>query len=421
MILTGGTVVARAIAALASPVISRIYPPSDFGLFSVFFSLTTALIIVAALNYEAAIPLPKDDEFGLNIMGLSFCLLFLNTLICGLVLFLFGHSITVKLGAPQLQVYLWLIPLSLLGGGAYFILNSWAIRVQAFRSLAKRRIIQSAFQVLTQLSVPLLIRGPFGLLLGDTVGRASGSITLALDTHASMESRNIRLSVRRMAEAAVRYKKFPFFGTASVLAHASFSVLPALLMTRFFGLQEAGWYALVNQVLGVALGLIGLAVAQVYLSNAVQLARSSPLQLRSLFLKTSRAALLAGIVPLGLLIPFGPQLFGFVFGARWVEAGRYAQLLALPFLAMLTVGPVYPTLTVLERQDWQFAADALGMLIMILGMRYAHSMGLSGRWAVGAYGISVMITYLSLFVLALFAIQRRSIKSSSTGTPKLIE
>ncbi|MGA7382585.1 MAG: hypothetical protein WBX03_17170, partial [Terriglobales bacterium] len=187
------------------------------------------------------------------------------------------------------------------------------------------------------------------------------------------------------------------------------------LLTRFFGLQEAGWYGLVNQILGVGVGLVGLGVAQVYLSNAAQLAHSSPVQLRSLFLRTSRAAFLMGVIPFGLLMLVGPVLFGFVFGARWTEAGRYAQLLAMPFLIMLTVGPVFPTLTVLERQDWQLVVDTVGVLIMVFGMFYAHHFGLSGRWAVAAYGVSVLVTYLSLFGLALMSIHRHARKVVQTN------
>jgi O-antigen/teichoic acid export membrane protein len=239
------------------------------------------------------------------------------------------------------------------------------------------------------------------------VGDAGGLTPLALDARTYVKSHRLRASLPKMLEAVFRYRKFPAFGLASVLTHAGFSVLPAVLLTRFYGLQEAGWYGLVNQMLVVAAGLIGLAIAQVYLSNAAQLAHSSPFQLRSLFLRTSRAAMVLGLAPFLLLTFWGPSLFGFVFGAKWLEAGRYAQLLSLPFLVMLSVGPVYPTLTVLEKLDWQFAADAIGVALMVFGMWYAHQLGLSGRWAVVAYGVSVFVTYVLLFGFALFAIQLR--------------
>jgi O-antigen/teichoic acid export membrane protein len=301
----------------------------------------------------------------------------------------------------------------LLGAGTFQVLNSWSVRVQDFRSLAQRRIIQAVGQVATQLATPLFKAGPFGLLLGDCVGRAGGSVALAVSMHQYTKEHKLHVSAKKFVESAIRYKRFPVFGTASVLVHASFWVLPALLLTRYYGLQEAGWYGLVGQILVVGAGLIGLGIAQVYLSNAAQLAHTSPTQLRSLFFRTSRASLLLGVVPFGLLLVAGPFLFKLTFGPNWVEAGRYAQLLAIPFLAVLAVGPVFPTLTVLERQDWQFVGDVTGTLIMVFGMFYAHHLGLSGRWSVGAYGISLLLNYLMLFGLALLAIQRHVRKATA--------
>jgi len=407
MILTGGTVLGRAITILATPLLSRLYTPADFGVLAVFFSMATTLITVACLNYEAAIPLPKDDESGLAVVTASSAFLVISTVLCGLVVMLFGAQVARLVHTPQLQPYLWLLPINVLGGGAFAILNWWSIRVQAFKSLAKRRVVQSACQVATQLSVPLAMRGPFGLLLGDSAGDAGGVTLLLVDTVRYIKAHALRVTAPGTIEAISRYRKFPAFGLASVLVHTGFSVLPAFILTRLYGLQETGWYGLVNQMLVVAAGLIGLAIAQVYLSNAAQLVHSSPVQLRSLFWRTSRAAFLLGLAPFAVLLLFGPPLFALVFGAKWVEAGKYAQLLALPFLVMLTVGPVFPTLTVLERLDWQFAADVVGLMTMIFGMYYVHSLGLSGRWAVGAYGLSVLLTYSLLFGFALLAIQRR--------------
>ena len=407
VVLTGGTVVGRAITAAAIPLLSRLYTPADFGVLAVFFSLATTLITVSCLNYEAAIPLPKDDQSGFSVMSVSCIVLLFTTGLCSVGVILYGQRIVRLVHTPQLGPYMWLLPINVFGGGFFAILNWWAIRVQAFRSLAKRRVAQSACQVITQLSVPVFTRGPFGLLLGDSAGDAGGITLLAADTVRYLKSHALHFPAHNLVEVARRYKKFPTFGLASVFVHTGFSVLPAFLLTRLYGLEETGWYGLVNQMLVVAAGLIGLAIAQVYLSNAAQLAHSAPLKLRSLFFRTSRIAFLLSLLPAAILILLGPPLFAFVFGARWAEAGKYAQLLAIPFLVMLTVGPVYPTLTVLERLDWQFIADLIGLVVMIAGMSYVHKLGLSGRWAVGAYGLSVLVTYGLLFGFAWLAIQLR--------------
>ena len=397
--------VGRGIVALASPILSRIYTPADFGIRSVLFSLTAALVIICALNYEAAIPLPKDDELGLSIMVLSFVLLLLNTAVCVIAVLFFAAPICRLLGIPQLQRYLWLLPIGVVTGGIFFILNSWAIRVQAFKSLAKRRITQSAFQVATQLGTPLITHGPLGLILGDCVGRAGGSTSLLADTWEYVRARKLRVSVARAVEALKRYKRFPVFGLSSVLMHTSFSLLPPLLLTRLYGLQEAGWFGMAYQALGVTIEFVGIGIGQVYFSYTAQSAHSSPGSLRPMFLKMSRATLLVGLPPLALLAVASPWLFRIVFGARWIEAGRYGQILALPFLVMFVANIGLPVLTVLERQHWQLIADMAGVAILCSGVWYAHHLGLSGRWAVGAFGMALILTYSSFYGLAWYAIQ----------------
>jgi O-antigen/teichoic acid export membrane protein len=406
-VVTGGTLVGRAIIVLASPLLSRLYTPADFGMRSVLFSVTTALIIVSALNYEAAIPLPKEDDMGIGVMAAAFALLALTTIFCATIVTFLGALIARLLGSPQLQRYLWLLPVGMGAGGTFFIVNAWAIRVGDFRGLAKRRIAQSIFQVTTQLGVSAFVRGPLGLMLGDCAGRAGGATSLLADSARYLKTRNLRISLENTTRAIVRYKRFPAFGLSSVLVHTSLSLLPPLLLTRLFGLQAAGWFALSYQVLGLTVELVGLGIAQVYLSHTAQLARTSPSAMRHLLFKMTRAMFIVGLGPLGLMALAGPRIFSIVFGSRWLEAGKYGQLLALPFLVMFVASAGLPVLTVLERQHWQLAADSVGVSLLCAGIWYVHRAGLSGRWAVAAYGVALIITYTSFFCLALRAIRDR--------------
>lgn len=61
-VLAGGTAAGQAIVVLASPIITRLYTPEDFGVLAVYSSLLGILSTVAALRYELAIPLSEKDE-----------------------------------------------------------------------------------------------------------------------------------------------------------------------------------------------------------------------------------------------------------------------------------------------------------------------------------------------------------------------
>ena len=70
-LLAGGAVAGQAIIVAASPILTRLYSPEDFGVLAVFASLLSILSIVASLRYQLAIPLPKTDEEAANVTVLS--------------------------------------------------------------------------------------------------------------------------------------------------------------------------------------------------------------------------------------------------------------------------------------------------------------------------------------------------------------
>lgn len=413
-ILTGGTLVSRVLITAVTPILTRLYIPADFGVLSIFTSLLTFMIIVSSLNYDAAIPLPEDDNAGFNLVGLSF--LFLVGISVGSVvlIFFFGLQLVVFFNAPDLEPYLWLLPVSLMAGGLFTILNHWALRLKAFVSLAKRRISQSVAQVVTQFSCPFFINGPAGLLLGDAVGRSVGSIMLIYEMIAYARKQKLQLSIMLMIKAAKKYKTFPTFGLAAVVLHSGFGILPPLLISTLYGLPEAGFFLLVSSVFSAALSVIGLSMAQVYIAHASKLADKSPLEMKALFFKLTRITLITGVIPCGLILFGGPFLFSAVFGIKWLEAGVYSQILALPYFVIFVVGPVYPTLKLLSRQDLQLRADLLGIVILVLGVASLHYIGLSARWAVLAHGFAILVTYSLLYLFAYKVVEENCRKIIAT-------
>jgi len=414
-VLVGGTTVSRIVLAAAAPILTRVYQPADFGAFAVFFSVASIAVMACAYNYEQAIAVPKEDHIAAGLVVWCFTLLIINTAAVSIAIALFPVQLAALLGAQKIAPYLWLLPVSLLGGGTFYILNSWAIRTASFRSLSKRQIWQSSVQVLVQFAVPLVSRGPLGLLLGDSVGRVAGSTTLLREMRDYLKQHGVRLDFRDGRLGAKRYWKYPAYGLPALLLHTSLTTLPPLLLTKHFGLAVAGNFGLVSQIVGVATSFIGLAVAQVYFHKAAALSHSDPAGLLSLFIKTSAICAAMGVIPYALLGLFGPTLFTVIFGHAWIEAGQYARLLAIPYFFVFVVGPVFRVLTILQRQHWQLVIDGVGIILLMGSMFAVTRLGLSAAYAILAYGLTLSITYCGLYAAAAMAIwrHRRTVGASS--------
>ncbi|NER94659.1 MAG: oligosaccharide flippase family protein [Symploca sp. SIO1B1] len=406
--MTSSTALAQALTILASPLLTRLYTPEDFGILAVYTSLLSLFVVVGSWRYQLAIPIASNDLAAANVLALSVIALVFMTLLSGFAMGILGSNIVTWTNAPELQPYLWLLPLGLFGAGMYQVLNYWAIRKKTFGYLAQTKLSQGVGQLITQLVLGLIHFRPLGLLLGDVVGRVAGSSRIA--TLAWKQNHTVfrEISVSQMRSVASRYWRFPVLSGSSALLNSAGLQLPALLIAAFYGTQVAGWFALGQRIIGIPMALIGISVSQVYFSEAARLLRDNPEELRQFFFKTTRRLLTIGILPIGILAMGGPWLFNLVFGKAWLEAGKYVQILALMFLCQFVVVPISQTLNVIERQDLQLAWDVSRLFLVIGSLQVSTILELPARTAIILYGIAMLFSYCCLFLLTSMALNQQA-------------
>lgn len=404
--LVTGAGAAHGILAIATPLLTRIYSPDEFGQFQIYATTFAFLLVVAAWRYELAVLLPRNEEDGAAVVVLALAVVGLNAVLAAA-----GVGVLRALGpfdgrlAP-LETHGWVLPFALAGGGATAVLTQWSLRVHAFRSVSISRVTQSAGIVGVQLSRATLPLGGAGLMIGDAFGRIVGSLQLAMGawrTHAAV-FRAVRLSV--VVALAREYWRFPVISAGSALINTAGFVLPTVFLSGF-GPAPLGWFALVDRVIGAPSSLVGLAVSQVYAASAARLMRQDPRALRTQFLQLLGRLALIGVVPFAVLGIAGPWLFTLVFGEAWRPAGEYAMSLAVMQYVGFVTWPLIPTLNLLERQDWQLAWDIGRFVLCGSTMALANHYGRTPLAVVIAYSASMVVGYCAHALLSYVAINRR--------------
>lgn len=405
LVLAGGTGFAQGLLVAASPLLTRLYGPEDFGLLAVYVSILSMLSVVASLRYDAAIPLPREPEQGGHLLALALALAAAASLLVGAALWAFGRPLLAVLQAESLLPYAWLLPLSVLGVGSYRALSGWTLRSRAYGALARTKVTQSVGQLAIQLAAGLLGFGKVGLLLGDAFGRVGGSGRLIALIWRHDASLLRSLSLRGLRKAAYAYRHFPLISCGSTLINNAGLQLIPLLMAMHYGPQAAGWLMLSQRVLGAPLELLGQSVGQVYVGEGAKLLRERPEALRRLFIATARRLLLGG-APFALLIAlFSPWLFETVFGGAWRSSGQFAQALSAMFLLQLIVVPLSDTLTLLERHRWQLGWN-IARLLLVVGSLTAAELGrFTPLQAVLLYSAAMSAAYIVLFALSVAALR----------------
>ncbi|HGE6078693.1 TPA: lipopolysaccharide biosynthesis protein [Vibrio cholerae] len=380
-ILVGGTAGAQALMILAAPLLTRVYTPEDFGLLAVYSGLLAIFAVVASLNYELAIPLPENNSEAANVLVLSLLTVLLITGVSAIIVLVAGQQIADVLNTPELSSYFWLLPLGVLLAGIYNVFNYWALRTKAFGDIARTRVSQT----LATLAVQFLgfKLGGIALLLGQAGGQGVGSIRLARSVIQHKEFSC--WSWMGVWQAAKRYKKFPIFSTWSGLFNTAGTQLPPLMFAVFFSAGAAGLYALAHRVLAIPMSILGDAIGKVFFSNAAEAYRKGHLapMVEKVHRKLAEIAMPATL----LLVIAGPELFAFVFGKNWREAGEFARYMA-PWLYMVFItSPLSTLFSVMERQRAGLFFQA-ALLVLRLG-----------AILIGAYWLQGLLPTVMLFSL----------------------
>lgn len=408
-ILAGGTVAAQAVTAIAAPLLTRLYRPEEFGLLAAYAAILTVVGAVAALRYEMAIllPEPDDEPVAANLLAVSLLLTLATSLLTALV---FPWLLRLRLLGAALESlwpYVWVLPIGLMGAGFTLALSNWAIRLRAFSHVSSTKVAQLSVQSGAQVALGFLPIGPLGLLLGDALGRIAGLSALCRLAWQRSQAALRSISLEGMRQAARRYRRFPLFASWAALITAFSLQLPFLLMQAWYGAQVLGWFSLANRVIVLPLLLIGQGVSQAYMGEAARLAVQDPPALRRLYLHCAQRLFLAALLPMAVLLLFGPELFALVFGEAWREAGLYARLMSLMLLTFFVAWPLSATSNVLEQQGLQLAWDVGRLVALSLGLGLCRWLHAPPLWAVLAYSVLHLIGYLALFLLDYWMIQER--------------
>ena len=210
-----------------------------------------------------------------------------------------------------------------------------------------------------------------GLALADCLGRTA-ALTLIIH-RIKLDVKLPRFSWVKQIALLKRYRKFPLLGSPASLLNILSLQMPYLIIPALLTSAVAGMYFLVFRVLMMPVSLVGEAMMEVFRKKAME-SLDKQGTCRPVFLKTLLFLAIVGLPPIALLVYFGPELFAFVFGEEWREAGFYASLLAPMAFLRLVCAPLSGVLHVREKLRvifWlQFLFFVMVVASLVLGWMY---------------------------------------------------
>jgi len=363
--LITGTALGQTIIVISSPILTRLYSPEDFGILALYISIVSILSVVINLKYESAIVLPKDDHKAQDLFFLSIGIGFGLSVVLFLITVIFNQQLTELTGYPEFSFYLYLMPLSTFFYGSFQALSSYMTRQQQFNQLALSNTLKGAGTAGTQISWGLVLQaGAFGLILGQIAGNGFASLYLIQSSFREIISRITPKIRENFKVVLVEYKLFPLFTSSTTLINAISQNIPALLLALLFSPAVAGFYAIAARIMLVPIGLISNSVRQVYYQRASQSFNQGH-SIYPLFKKMTGNLALVGILPAFIMIIFGENIFSFVLGNSWGEAGIYASIITLWQYFVFINRPSAASLLILKLNHIQLIMDSISLILRL--------------------------------------------------------
>ena len=338
VLLSSASILAQIINILAMPLLTRLYAPSDFGVLSLFSSIVGLLVTISGFRYHLALPLMRRKRYVQALVCLSIFLQFVFILIAVIVVFCLDDKL-VSARYVSLFTYRYLILICVFFIGIYTLAVQWAIREKQFSSIARTKIIQVIAANIVQIFCAFILLRPLGLLVGYVIGQSCGCITLLKDL--IKINGKLKIDFMHLKRVAISYRNMCLIDTPGALLNMAGAYILPLIIAYFYTDDVVGSYSMAHNLLILPGAVVGQAIGQVFSQKAAEAKYNGTLGYVTG--KTFELLARAGLFPVLLCSLLAPEIFTFILGDEWKEAGLYASILA-PWLA---VNFIYSPMSVL--------------------------------------------------------------------------
>ena len=410
LVVMAGSGAAQVISMALVPVISRLFSPAEFGVSGSFGAVAGVIAAAVTLEYSQAIMLPRSKEDALGLLAVSLSstsfVAFLTLTVCVL-----APGFINGLMQTQGVFPLTLLVVSTLISGTNYSFQAWAVRAKAFKQTSTSQVIRSFSGKGATIGFGLLGAGAPGLIAGNIVGNALASINVFRVLLPDLGMLRKQATPSSMVKLAREYRDFPAYTASQGVINALSGGLPVLLLTRYFGLPVAGSYAFALNVLTFPMGFVLGALRQVLFQKASE-SQHQGRSLSALYVKVTATLFGMALLPTAVILAWGPQLFGWFFGAQWQTAGEFSRGLMIWMAVVFCNLPATLFGRIIRIQRFVFFYD-VSLLVARTAALVLGGFFLSASQTVMAYAIvgAAMNTYL------IVAVGRAVMKNEGAARP----
>lgn len=394
---------AQLLPIVALPLLTRLYTPSDFGLVGVYSAVIAIASVAASGRYEHSILLAATDAESASAFRFALRLCLATSAAAAVVAMAGGDLLSRVVDAEKVQLLTVGLPLGIGLVGITQACTVWLLRTEQVALISWGRVAGAVTTVLVGVMAGLGGVGGSALVAAALLGQFVTAFVFWVA--AFRGTRDLSHSVPAR-EIAAKFKRFPLFTVPADLSSAGAAQYPLLFLSGAYGVNVAGAFTLAQRVLGLPLSVVGSAVLDAYKRDASALYAATG-DCRRLALRAV-LALAAVALPAWLLVVLAaPQIFAWLFGGEWQQAGVMCQILASPLFLRFVMTPISYNFYLAGRQAEDLIAQAYNLLSTVVLLWTCAALELSANAAIAVYACNLTIVFTYYLLRSLMLGRRR--------------
>lgn len=368
-VLLLGTASAQFLPIIFYPILTRIYSPSDFGLFASLSAITTILVTLSTGKYEFSILITETKKDGVSVIHLvlffSSCILLLVT-----ILFLvFSDSIASLMNNQELKKWILISPVT-----AFFIVifnsfNEWCVKNKYFTPLSYNKVINAGATTFSKVFFGFVGVLSAGLVIGDSLGRFISALGCVIRGIKKDRDLFLKIDIENSKKLLFKYINFPKYTLPAQLLNTLGGQLPIFLIGYFFSKNDVGFFSMTIIILSIPIKVISQAIRDVFRQKANQELKAKG-SCRHIYVKLFKMLSLVSLVVVCVVFYFLPYLFSLVLGEEWEASGEFAQILSpmivLSFISNALGGVLIITENLKPALYWQIYYVTVALFSLLI-------------------------------------------------------
>ena len=334
--LAGSEIFAQAILIGVTPILTRIYSPSEFGQYEFFKTSALLLVVISFLNYDTSIYSSKNETERINSVLLCVMVLFAICFVASVVLFVF-NDVFVQIFQTEIKDgWFWTLPVYTFFAALTNLMLVVLTKGGSFKLISSIKIIVSILVASTQLFFGWLNLGYWGLVYSTIMVQFIAFVLYFKSFYKQFQDNFKDLSFNTSKIIMKTYWRLPFIVFPGNFLNNLAQSLPVYYLGRFDS-QILGYYGLAQRIIGFPLNFVTAAVKRLYVKELTDEIEKTGIGVNAYNKNLKIYGMIAFVLILGLL-SFTKPLLPILFGKEWLPAVPIVMILGILFSVRFIFG-----------------------------------------------------------------------------------